>query len=425
MLIPSRLLTNNSEAATDLEGMIIKTNRFWPILTIVWLCLLLSATQPPVSAESPLKNSAENSAELPPRFVLGYDFYYYWGAGHGAATNRNVYKKEIFGEEIVSAGRPSNWSYSAWLYPPWGYAFLIPFGLLPFALSKFLWLSISAAVLIISVNSFGSSKLGRLLNGSNSNLISTYLFTLCFPPVIRYFLIGQCSFLMLGGVLLYFSYLLGGKSFKAGLALSLTFIKFHILLPFYAAAVFSRRKKEMIDLLIGMVVGLGLQTGFVLCFYPGAFSDYWNAWVLAGAAKDTIELSTSLAKVGANYFGLPSFQFIPAMVAMVGASVTAMYKPFSARTQILYLIPIAVLTSPYTWVHTSLILLFPYLSSLTHVRAKYGSAVLIPLVGIFLWFLYLFSNAQAEAFAIWIPVGVLGLVLWSDLAINKYFKIRN
>ncbi len=194
-----------------------------------------------------------------PEVLPSDDFFHYWASGNLNIQGKNHFDPLIIEQLKIQAGSlPSNSNMTAiTLNPPWAISILMPFGMLSFRVSRFVWLIFSIALLLLS-----SQLLWRIYSGNPKQRWLAILTVFIFAPTISVLEVGQIAAFILIGIVgfLYFTVIVR-NDWMAGISLAVIAIKPQLVILFWIALLFwviqQRRWLIPISTLI-TIIGLTL-----------------------------------------------------------------------------------------------------------------------------------------------------------------------
>jgi len=216
------------------------------------------------------------------------DFLEYWAAGRLNLQGSNPYSADLMSALQQSLGRVKP---VMMFIPPYALALAMPFGLLPYPLSRMLWFLAGMASIVAA-----ATWLWELAGGSRSRLLLVWIVVLLFSPVLGALHKGQISPFTLLGLAGFLRYERRGQPWMAGSFAALTALKPHWLLLFWLALVLwsfhTRRGKMLLAATSALVAGATLS----LFFYGPVLSEYlliatrdaplaWHTPTLGGALR--------------------------------------------------------------------------------------------------------------------------------------------
>jgi len=299
-------------------------------------------------------------------YIFGYDFYHLWSAGKLAGAGRNPYDLALYSGTISQISWPADEGIQVITHPPWTLWLYSLFALLPFELARIAWLSLMSLSFLLCFTYVYRSKLLPLASLAP---IHFGFAALVFPPTIYNFFWGQVNFIILIGLLVFLSMHEKQRNFLAGLALSLTFFKPHLLLLVYIyLGIFWLRNKDW-KVLVGVVTGLALQCLSVLALNPQIF-EFYLAHLSTVTSHDF--WGASLGQVLAKSSGIAWLRLLPFAIALPWVSVMASRREYSMERLILIVLPLSLLAAPYIWSHAFILLIFSYFLLVHILFERYG-----------------------------------------------------
>jgi len=336
------------------------------------------------------------------------DLQQYWGAAKAFIHHQNPYHITVMSSYQAELGIITN---SLWIRlwnPPQIMTLIWPLGLVEFehAIRIFLLLNLSIviAVLLLIDSNQSSSKYQHEI----SFKISRALCILSFYPLISCLSYGQFSIILLFGLVLFLS--LKGRFF-AGMALSLTLLKPHLLYLVYIAIVLESLRCKDFKII------LGLTSGTILLFLPTLiYSPNILSWYLTALSEPPLYFKTpTLGSWLHELFGYEQrwVRILPSLLVSLGYVYYWISQKinFSRRT-LLYLIPISLISSPYGWVFDQ-VLMLPSLLYIVSQAFNYSSIrrntiISITILSGVLVFVFPLSSQQ---YYIWYPLLLWGILL--------------
>ncbi len=338
--------------------------------------------------------------------IYPYDYYYLWAAGRVVLDEGNVYNEETLRASMLEIGWPPELAVWGFTHPPWTLWLYLPFSTFSFAVASGLWIGMQVLMLFFVARSF-SRVLKRSFPSLNSlSLLQTTFALFVFPPVLKVLAYGQSSVVLLFGLAFFCERYLQGRWKSAGLFLSLTLLKPHHLIPFYVVfAVFEFRKKRY-DVLLWLTIGFLLQVLLSAMIYPKGYALffeyvpklYQNSGVLPGAAlAQLLEWKFSLSW---------SRPFLMITACLLGLAAEMKYR-LSFEQLMIYIVPLSLLATPYSFLHGFVLLAFPFLVLMSQVQRRYGERwFILSLLGLALLGIGLITFIQYEFLAVLLPIGI-------------------
>lgn len=340
------------------------------------------------------------------------DLIQYWSAAHLYLTDRNPYDPvTLFSMQQSAISLPHvirMWN------PPFIFPFIAWLAFIPFKVAVVVWLLLSCCAYALSYFLLtGTSIVSRrpLLAGTSKTPEAVFLLT--FYPVINTLSWGQLSCLLLLGLAL-FMYFMENSSLKgqvfAGLALSITLLKPHLLfLPYLFLLFYAARSGRLVVLI--SFVGFSILSAIVV---SEAHPAIWNHY-LAALGSPPIYFKTptlgSLLQGGLNLHH-PLIRFAPTVLGVATFMIVAIFKPrFIRDLRLLFcLIPLSLILSPYGWGYDQTLLLPTALWILRTSSEQTGSKVAFLLV-LLNFVAFIIPAQQGQHYLIWYPLAILWLAL--------------
>jgi len=317
---------------------------------LVAVCCLLALARPLSVLADDTKPASEN-----PLFI---DFSQYWTAASALREGQNPYDPEIIAqrEREVLPGLTEpilQWN------PPVLFPLTIPFSFLPYEMASFLWagslLALTAWILQLLLARYGQGRISP-----KQGII--YLFgLLLFFPLWESIRFGQVSPVLLAG---FWGFIAcresrnptRGKEFLAGLCLSLTAIKPHLLYLIYLVVALEALRWRRFREPLGFLSGLLILGGIPLLWRASLWEDYLGALQAMPVYFQTPTLGSLLHGLDTASTWL---RFLPTVVTgVIAAFLLARRQPSVVSEQeLLLLSALSLLTSPYGWVFDQILLM--------------------------------------------------------------------
>lgn len=306
-----------------------------------------------------------------PPLLFPYDYYYLWAAGHLVLRGGNPYDLSQFTEAMYRIGWPREESIWGFTHPPWIFWIYTPFSLFDFEVARILWIATMLGLLyLVGILCQRLMRCSAEYCGSLPPALVVFAL-FCFPPTIKILTFGQVSMVMAVGLLAALVSLHHRRDFAAGLALSLTLIKPHLLFPFYIAVYLNSLRKGRWSVLLGTAVGLLAQVGVCTWIYPNGISDYLQ--YVPKLVQDSPMLpGATIIQVSTYQFGIPWLRLpVHALAVLVGIYYGTR-DDLNLRTSLHLLLPLCLLLSPYAFSHEMILLAPSYLLVLSTLHERFG-----------------------------------------------------
>ena len=300
--------------------------------------------------------------------IFPYDLYYIFAAGKVLLEGGNPYDPATYSAALYAIGWPLTEGVQVITQPPfylWIYALL---ALLPFTAAVPVWLLANALGMFFCFRFVEHDKPFRKDNLGRDNFIFAMLL---FPPVIFNIQNGQVNFIALIGLVGFLHFWRTKRDVLTGACLALSLFKPHLLIAFYAYFGFEilRERRFLIPITAVLLMAAGVAMTFLLS--PISIAGY-------GVHVKTI--------VGYEFYGaspvqslatLTGFQLLRPLALLLVCSY-ALYdflrRGFSVERAVYFYIPLSLLTAPYMWAHSLILLVYSYRLLLEKLFISYPRA---------------------------------------------------
>lgn len=302
------------------------------------------------------------------KLALGYrygspgshDFIQYWSAGQLLLSGGNPYDSARLQRVQLQLGSPRVSPVYMW-NPPWLLVWLMPLLMMTFEHAAITWLPLNAALVLLSAVITWRSQ----LSAAERPTVAAPVACVTFVPIYFALKMGQVSCLLLLGAAGFLFAVVRRKDLLAGVLLSLTSIKPHVVYLVWIVAtwwvVVNRRWKVL--------------AGFLLVLAPSllALTLIWPAWYHAYYGVVTNPPLYWPSSMGPPVLGAvvreltplkgESLQYIPsALVGAVTLLWLAIRRPeIDWRVILSPILLLSVPTAAYGWPFDHTILLIPFL----------------------------------------------------------------
>jgi hypothetical protein len=357
------------------------------------------------------------------------DFIEYWTAGQLLRDGENPYDlKKLRALQIENGLPPEELPYDLPIImwnPPWLLIWLYPLLCLPFLTAAQVWILVNSILIILA-----SSLIWRVLNIQPRPLGIAWVAAALFVPSLLTLRMGQMSSVILLGVAGFLYFASRNRDFLAGMFLTLTTVKPHVvylvLLAVFGWVVLERRWKVIVGGAATLVPTLAILT-FI---WPD-----WLAGYRAATAHPPLYWQTaSLGGILRRYLfdEEPFGQFLPPILATVGVITywLARRPPFHWKIIMGPLLLVSVPTAAYGWAYDQVLLMVPYLTivlwlldkePLTHVQKTLALAGLTAIAaGMVAENLY----GIPEVFFFWPPLVLAAIYLYLWCARRSWAHIQ-
>jgi hypothetical protein len=346
-----------------MKGSVIRTRRLRRGLT--WAGLLLCLFL--LYFESPLLTSG--------RLLQVDDYVEYWAAGRLNLSGANPYSPEELTLLENQAGRFFQVPVMMW-NPPYTLVIAMPLALLPYPISRMIWLILNIALLLLSADwawrAFGGPQRYRWL---------AWLLCLAFAPSLNALGSGQIAILLFVGAAGFLYYHREGKLWQAGMLAALMAVKPHSLYLFWVLLLLwtlSRRKWSVLFSAAGTLIS-GIAVASIL--NPSLLGQYLHATT----SFPPLDWATpTLGGLLRWVFGMERrwLQFVPVAVGLIWA--LWWWRKYRGQwewsEQMPMVVAVSLVTAAYGWSCDLVVLLLAPLqvaASLVRIRDLRTTVILI------------------------------------------------
>ena len=208
------------------------------------------------------------------------DFIEYWSASRLLLSGKNPYSTE----ELSLLQRPYTGSETPLIMwnPPWALSLFLPFGLLGYSPSRWLWLIFNLGLLLFSARWLWS----RYVRWQDPAWLAsgvTLILAVTFLPGPVVLSLGQIGPLILAGIVGFLSLVRRQLHFKAGVVTLLIALKPHLLFLYWIVLLFWIVRTRRWLLAAGAATALVVGTALPMLFYRDLIEGY-----LSLVAKESI-----------------------------------------------------------------------------------------------------------------------------------------
>lgn len=348
-------------------------------------------------------------------FLL-HDFLSLWAGGRLALAGQNPYEEALVIKELLAAGVPLTHHPGGFHNPPWSIWLFAPLSVFNLPIAQLLCLVTTLATLIGS-----ALMLVRLEQGTTSasrhNAFARALFvTFLFYPVQKLLLFGQSTHFVLIGLILFILCIKVNHNFLAGIGLSLTFIKPHLLLAVYLMILIRAVRAKNWWLFAGASAGLAVQALVSYALAPQMFSGY-AAYLSKFYSEREAGMQVTLGHVLGAMTGRPAVIWVAIVLGLLAAAILSFSKLNLLRMITLIGVPVSLLGAPYAWSHDHVLLLPAFLSAAFwgYTKSLNRARILVLLLNIGCWLVVMSDFPKREASMIALP---LILLIYGVFSIN-------
>ena len=305
------------------------------------------------------------------------DFVEYWAAGRLNLTGGNPYSPGAMESLQAAIGRTS--AVMMW-NPPLALAVAMPFGLMPYPISRLAWLILEVVVVFLA-----ATWLWDLYGGSQQRRWLAWAVAFLFSATQGALHKGQISPFILLGIVGFLRYQRSGKPCLAGAFAALVALKPHFLYLFWIALLlWSRRERQWAAFFAAGATVMG-ATLVAMIANPAVVGQYiasvlqdppiaWHTPTLGGALR---------AVLGPEKIWL---QFAPLVLGLgwLLARWRGCRGDWRWEEQMSVLVAVSVISAAYGWTYDQVVMLTMILpaTQLLAAMVKRGPAIALALIGV-------------------------------------------
>jgi len=346
---------------------------------------------------------------LPIDSVGAWDFVQYWSASRLMWRGSSPYDLVALLAEEQAAGWPESYCLPM-LNPPWTLALVAPAALLPFGLAARVWLVLQLVMML-----GGGIVLWRYFAAGDRRYWIGLVLAAGFVPGLVALRLGQCTGLLLLGIVGFLWAEQNRKDLLAGAALALLMIKPHVTFLLWPAVLWWAFRNRRPGVLAGWIGALLAGSIVALVFTPQAFAGYLA--MMAGPQQpfEPATLGAWLLRA----FGRENnwVSFLPSLLGGLGLLFWLWRRrgPWKWPELAGPLLLASVITSAYGWVFDHTVLL-PVLVDLVSRARSFPRArrrALLVALGV-LELVVMGQNMcrVAQVYSVWQPLALAGLYWW-------------
>jgi hypothetical protein len=292
------------------------------------------------------------------------DFGEYWSAGHLLLAHKSPYSIP----DMYQMQRTLGWDKQVpdmFLAPPWVLGLVAPLGFMSsYALGWLVWVAILISLVALSSRLLMDLYFDDLrVPEISDTTFHRCLFAFTFYPVLLCLKFAQLSPILLLGVTGFLYFDRKRRPILAGLFLSLTLIKPHLLYLVWIAVALRSYQQRQVKTLLSSATVLAALTAIGLSLDHQAFRHYWE---LTSGPYPHIILSGALGIVRRVFDGRDTY-WLQMLPPLAGAIWFATYWR-KYRNNWLWidrmpaLVTASVLTTAYGWTHDQTLLMVPIIA---------------------------------------------------------------
>jgi hypothetical protein len=296
------------------------------------------------------------------------DYIEYWSAGRLSVLGMNPYDIEQLSEQQTAVGwqndleqTPRGRPWPIVMYnPPWTLSLVMPFGLLPYGVSRLLWLILELAVVF-----FCADRLWQFYQAPARTRWLAWVMCFGFVPTLIVLKMGQMGPLLLLGVVGFLHFEKRGRWALAGAGVALMTVKYNVfylvLLALFLWAVQHRRW----SMFLGGLLATLAATAVPLLRDPLVLAHYWDTMIHNSPSRFIAPTLGTLLRLvfGQEHVWL---QFVPTGVGLLWFVIhwLRQHHRWDWAEQMPLLLLVSFLTTPYgAWSFDLVVLLVPILQA--------------------------------------------------------------
>ena len=331
-----------------------------------------------------------------------FDYYPLWVWGRLALNGANPYDQQLLRSGLASLGIVFNDPLSGQL--PWSMWLYALFAVLPFNCARVLWgLSVFAGTAFFSL--WCCSNFFK--NPPKNAWAECCILLLSFSPVINNVRWGQVNFLICLGIAGFIHHRRLGQFRAAGLSLSFIFFKPHLFLPLLAYISASSIRDRDFRIPIWLSAGLSVQAAMSLILSPAIFLNYPEEAARSLTVTHNF-LMPSFPILMSNWLNISSLRTIIPLSGIIAGAIAG-WKRNSIASDLPLLLALSLSAAPYSWSHTFLPLLIPFLTTARRgldCRRSVFLALVALLAALQYWISFE-THMSLDYIMVFIPVGLL------------------
>lgn len=350
------------------------------------------------------------------------DFVGYWTAGKLIGSQENPYSQDNF----ININRGMGFDVIVLLpvyYPPTVLPILLPFGLISFPFSRFLWLLLSIIVIFLS-----GFWIWRIYAGPENKRWIVILCILTLAPSYFSLMEGQITFLILLGLVGFIYFVDERKWFLGGMLLTILTIKFQLVYLIWVGVLIWIIDQKHWRVFLGLIFSTAFLVTISLIFQPSIMSDYLELMMNDAPAQcGYVSLSAFFCAISRE--GTRWLRYLPPFLGIIWVFIYYVKnkEAWIWKNKISLILIVSLMTAPLTWMHDQLLFLIPVIE-IVILMIGYGYdrrtnwiIALYLLINI-VAFLMIPSSRSAQHYYLWMPVVFLLLYLYSK---KNFLPIRS
>jgi hypothetical protein len=359
-----------------------------------------------------------------PEILPSDDFFHFWAAG-----NLNLQEKDPFDPQIIDQLRiqqgsaPVKTLSPVTLNPPWAISLLMPFGLLRYPISRFVWLIFSIVLILLS-----AQMLWRIYSGNSKQRWLPILMVFVFAPTISVLEKGQITPLVLVGItgFLYFSSY-RRNDWLAGIFLALASIKPQMIVLFWIVLLFWIIQQRRWLILISTAITVLSLVLLAMIFNPHIIQQYIGMLQTYHVSDWAVPTIGSYLRF--FWFGIQRFwlQFLPVVIGVVWLIYYwyRHHKDWNWLNELPIILLISMVVSPYSWTYDLVILIPAMVLATIWIATDWKRWTTLLLVVIFFAISVLDMVLHMKLDEFWFIWVAPALLIWFLLVRWQYPKSQN
>lgn len=309
------------------------------------------------------------------------DFVEYWAAARLLLTGHNPYSPE----QLFALQRSVGWAEEIPLImwnPPWVFVFIIPFGLLNFAIGQFLWLSVHSILIL-----YCGVKLWLLYGGSIRYTRIAWIATFTFFPTYLVLFLEQIGPFILFGLVAFLHFQRQRRWGRAGLMLPLIALKPHLVYLLWISLLVWVLEKRQWKLIFGALISGIIVILVPIAFNPDVFNQYLQLHLTAPPPTPFDWSTPTIGRALRQFFVVPGvwLQLLPTLLGILWFIFFWLRNRQSwdwiQQTPLLLLVSVA--TTFFAWTLDQIILLPAILQGAVWLADEAPSRVIKPIVALY------------------------------------------
>ena len=307
------------------------------------------------------------------------DFIEYWTATKLLLSGGNPYSPA----ELLAQQQSLGWSQSEPLMmwnPPWTLSFTIPFGLVDYQTSQFVWFLSHTLIIFV-----GAQGLWKTYGGDAAKSRYAVISVLSFAPTYFALLLGQIGPLILLGLIVFLASMRRKAWAPAAASLTLAAIKPHLLYLVWLALLFWTVKKVQWKLALTFIVSALIVASLPLVFDREVYLRYFDLFKTGGVTRPLDWATPSVGTAIAEFLAIPN-PWIRWLPSFFGALWFLWYWSRHAQTwdwmfELPLLLLVSVATASFVWTFDHIVLVPAVIQAAVWTAASKATATRAILIG--------------------------------------------